>query len=267
MFGTIAARSTTTASPRSTSTCASSARPRRLAVGEGCSHTSSRKTSTGTRRRPAAAGALPRRDRRDRARLPRRHRDGRGRRAARASTCARRRELVGGRAVDEAARRRRRRRCRPRVAELLDGWPQIVEAYSGDELVVQRPRPGAPHHADPRVAVGQHGSRASRSPATPRTRELLRFLRGENLPGRFPFTAGVFPLQARGRGPGPDVRRRGRRRSAPTAASSSCRRTPSHAPVDGVRLRDALRPRPRHRAPTSTARSATPACRSRRSTT
>jgi methylmalonyl-CoA mutase len=32
--------------------------------------------------------------------------------------------------------------------------------------------------------------------------ELLRFLRGENLPGRFPFTAGVFPFKREGEDPG-----------------------------------------------------------------
>ena len=31
--------------------------------------------------------------------------------------------------------------------------------------------------------------------------ELLRFLRAENLPGRFPFTAGVFPFKREGEDP------------------------------------------------------------------
>ena len=31
--------------------------------------------------------------------------------------------------------------------------------------------------------------------------ELLRFLRNENLPGYFPFTAGVFPFKREGKDP------------------------------------------------------------------
>ena len=40
--------------------------------------------------------------------------------------------------------------------------------------------------------------------ALPRTQddaELLRFLRSENLPGFFPFTAGVFPFKREGEAP------------------------------------------------------------------
>ncbi|MDQ1383873.1 MAG: isobutyryl-CoA mutase, partial [Actinomycetota bacterium] len=85
-------------------------------------------------------------------------------------------------------------------AELLESWPQTVKDYSGDELVV--------HIRDKelRTALTREtlsGSRVSRV-ALPRyteDAELLRFLRSENLPGRFPFTAGVFPFKREGEDP------------------------------------------------------------------
>ena len=52
--------------------------------------------------------------------------------------------------------------------------------------------------------------------------------------------------------------------SAPTGASTTSRRAAGAAPVDGVRLGDALRRGSATSGPTSTARSATPACRSAR---
>ena len=39
------------------------------------------------------------------------------------------------------------------------------------------------------------------APATPTTASCVRFLRVENLPGRFPFTAGVFPFKREGEDP------------------------------------------------------------------
>ncbi|WP_431956011.1 fused isobutyryl-CoA mutase/GTPase IcmF [Nocardia lijiangensis] len=79
-------------------------------------------------------------------------------------------------------------------AALVAEWPSVAESYRGDEQVVRVrdreirtplrreslsgssvPRVALPHYTD-------HG-------------ELLRFLRAENLPGRFPFTAGVFPFK------------------------------------------------------------------------
>ena len=76
----------------------------------------------------------------------------------------------------------------------LDAWPGTVRAYAADELVylvrgreLRTPlrRTTLSGTSVPRVAVphsGDHG-------------DLVRYLRGENLPGAFPFTAGVFPLR------------------------------------------------------------------------
>ncbi|MFD0365652.1 fused isobutyryl-CoA mutase/GTPase IcmF [Nocardia sp. GCM10030253] len=79
-------------------------------------------------------------------------------------------------------------------AELLADWPAIAESYRGAEQVV-RVRDREIHTALRRESLS--GSSIARV-ALPRYTdhgELLRFLRSENLPGRFPFTAGVFPFK------------------------------------------------------------------------
>ncbi|GAA4546208.1 fused isobutyryl-CoA mutase/GTPase IcmF [Pseudonocardia xishanensis] len=112
------------------------------------------------------------------------------------------RELVGdagGSALDEALGKAEQDLARS-SAELLDTWPQVVEDYSGDELVVkvrdrelrtQLTRETLSGTKIPRVALPRYTEDA----------ELLRFLRNENLPGRFPFTAGVFPFKREGEDP------------------------------------------------------------------
>ncbi|MBZ5740479.1 fused isobutyryl-CoA mutase/GTPase IcmF [Nocardioides mangrovi] len=72
------------------------------------------------------------------------------------------------------------------VAEQVAGWPAVVEEYAaipGRESLSGNlvPRVALPSYAD-------HG-------------ELVRFWRRENLPGRYPFTAGVFPLKREGEDP------------------------------------------------------------------
>src|SRR5690606_8739534 len=109
------------------------------------------------------------------------------------------RELVGE-AVDEALQQAERD-LPPESAELLDGWAEVVEAYSGDEMVVKvrdkelrtkLNRETLSGNKIPRVALPRYTEDA----------ELLRFLRKDNLPGRFPFTAGVFPFQREAEAPG-----------------------------------------------------------------
>jgi methylmalonyl-CoA mutase len=108
------------------------------------------------------------------------------------------RELVGA-AVDEALADADK--ALPAAdAELLDAWAQTVKDYAGDELVV-RVRDKELHTALTRETLS--GSRIPRV-ALPRyteDAELLRFLRSENLPGRFPFTAGVFNFKREGEDP------------------------------------------------------------------
>ncbi|MDV6012911.1 fused isobutyryl-CoA mutase/GTPase IcmF [Haloechinothrix sp. LS1_15] len=85
-------------------------------------------------------------------------------------------------------------------ARLLDEWPQRKSDYSGDELVV-RVRDRELRNDLWRETLS--GSKVSRV-ALPRYRDrgdLLSFLRRENLPGYFPFTAGVFPFKREGEDP------------------------------------------------------------------
>ena len=85
-------------------------------------------------------------------------------------------------------------------AALVAGWPAVVAAYSGAEQVVrirdrelrtQLRRESLSGTAIPRVALPRYADHG----------DLLRFLREENLPGHFPFTAGVFPFKREGEDP------------------------------------------------------------------
>ena len=80
------------------------------------------------------------------------------------------------------------------VAEQLVNWPNVVASYSGDEQVIKvrdreiRTRLHRESLAGtkiPRVALPRYTDHG----------ELVSFLRRENLPGFFPFTAGVFPFK------------------------------------------------------------------------
>ena len=80
------------------------------------------------------------------------------------------------------------------VTDQITRWPAVVESYSGDEQVVivrdreittKLTKESLSGNKIPRVSLPRftdHG-------------ELVRFWRSENLPGYFPFTAGVFPFK------------------------------------------------------------------------
>jgi methylmalonyl-CoA mutase len=85
-------------------------------------------------------------------------------------------------------------------AELLDGWGQVVEDYSGDELVVKIRDKELRTELTRETLSGNKIRRVS-LPKFDDEAELLRFLRRENLPGHFPFTAGVFPFKREGEDP------------------------------------------------------------------
>ncbi|WP_155060170.1 fused isobutyryl-CoA mutase/GTPase IcmF [Streptomyces blattellae] len=86
------------------------------------------------------------------------------------------------------------------ITEQLENWPAVVESYSGDEQIVKirdreirtkLTRESLSGNKVPRVALPRftdHG-------------ELVTFWRRENLPGHFPFTAGVFPFKRDGEDP------------------------------------------------------------------
>ncbi|MFN8102594.1 MAG: fused isobutyryl-CoA mutase/GTPase IcmF [Mycobacterium sp.] len=85
-------------------------------------------------------------------------------------------------------------------AALLDEWPATVAAYSGDEQVV-RIRDREIRTDLTRESLSGNRIRRVALPRYEDHGELLRFLRAENLPGRFPFTAGVFPFKRDGEDP------------------------------------------------------------------
>jgi isobutyryl-CoA mutase len=111
-------------------------------------------------------------------------------------------EVLDGDAAEaaRAAAEAADRELLPEVRDLLDEWPARVQAYSGDEYVYTvRGR----EIRTPLTRETLSGSKVRRV-ALPRTQddaELLRFLRRENLPGAYPFTAGVFPFKRQGEAP------------------------------------------------------------------
>ncbi|RLK59211.1 fused isobutyryl-CoA mutase/GTPase IcmF [Actinokineospora cianjurensis] len=92
------------------------------------------------------------------------------------------------------------RKVERETEDLLADWPSTVEQYRAEELVVkvrdkelrtQLWRETLSGNKVPRVALPRFDDDAS----------LIRFLRRENLPGRFPFAAGVFPFKREGEDP------------------------------------------------------------------
>jgi methylmalonyl-CoA mutase len=92
------------------------------------------------------------------------------------------------------------RDVRAEDAALVAGWPAVVDAYSGPEQVVRirdrelrtkLTRESLSGTTIPRLALPRYADHG----------DLLRFLREENLPGYFPFTAGVFPFKREGEDP------------------------------------------------------------------
>ncbi|MGI8901307.1 MAG: fused isobutyryl-CoA mutase/GTPase IcmF, partial [Nocardioides sp.] len=86
------------------------------------------------------------------------------------------------------------------VADQLAAWPAVVESYSGDEqtvlvrdkeIVTALTRESLSGSKIPRVALPSYADHG----------ELVRFWRRENLPGYFPFTAGVFAFKRDGEDP------------------------------------------------------------------
>ena len=88
----------------------------------------------------------------------------------------------------------------PRCRKLLDMWPTVVNAYTGDEYVVRM------RDKETRTALAHTSLSGLRIPkvALPRYEddgELLSWLLRENVPGAFPYTAGVFAFKREGEDP------------------------------------------------------------------
>ncbi|MGW6932384.1 fused isobutyryl-CoA mutase/GTPase IcmF [Lentzea sp. NPDC054927] len=86
------------------------------------------------------------------------------------------------------------------TAELLGGWEKTREQYSGDELVF-KVRDKEIHTKLTRETLSGNQVRRVSLPRYDDEGSLLRFLRKENLPGFFPYTAGVFPFKREGEDP------------------------------------------------------------------
>jgi isobutyryl-CoA mutase len=84
--------------------------------------------------------------------------------------------------------------------QLLAHWPDVQQAYAGDEFVVKiRDR----EQRTSLVSTSLSGTRVRKVvlPGYEDHGELLKWLMLENLPGYFPFTAGVFPFKREGEDP------------------------------------------------------------------
>ncbi|WP_220386328.1 fused isobutyryl-CoA mutase/GTPase IcmF [Frankia sp. ArI3] len=88
----------------------------------------------------------------------------------------------------------------PWARELLERWPAIVAERQGDQLsyTVRGTEIRTPLRRT--TLAGTQVSRVA-VPAIDDDARLVRFLRRENLPGYFPFTAGVFPFKRAGEAP------------------------------------------------------------------
>ncbi|NKJ50773.1 methylmalonyl-CoA mutase [Burkholderia sp. SG-MS1] len=81
-----------------------------------------------------------------------------------------------------------------RERQLIDSWPQTVAAYSGAEHIV-RIREREIHTALTVTTLSGSEIRKVALPKFVDHGEILRWLMLDNLPGYFPFTAGVFPFR------------------------------------------------------------------------
>ena len=88
----------------------------------------------------------------------------------------------------------------PRCKELLENWPTLKEKYRGDEFVtkvrdtelkVKITSKTLSGTIIPKVMLPEYEDHG----------ELLKWIMRENLPGYFPFTAGVFPFNREGEDP------------------------------------------------------------------
>ncbi|MEQ8227586.1 MAG: methylmalonyl-CoA mutase family protein [Rhodospirillales bacterium] len=77
---------------------------------------------------------------------------------------------------------------------LLDAWPEIQDAYAGDEMVTTV-RDREIRNDLTRTTLSGNQIRRVSLPKYEDHGELLKWMMRENLPGSFPYTAGVFPFK------------------------------------------------------------------------
>ncbi|MCY4453685.1 MAG: methylmalonyl-CoA mutase family protein [Immundisolibacterales bacterium] len=108
---------------------------------------------------------------------------------------------TGAKAAIDALAAEREEALDPEARALLDGWPALREAYSGEEYDVPA---GGGRTIPIRLTHTTLSGNRVRKISLPRYHDegdLLGWLMRENVPGRFPFTAGVFPFKREGEDP------------------------------------------------------------------
>jgi methylmalonyl-CoA mutase len=95
---------------------------------------------------------------------------------------------------------KREERFDPRARRLLEKWPQVKARYAADEYVT------TVRDREVRTSLWQTTLSGTRIPKVVLPKfedhgELLRWLLRENVPGQFPYTAGVFPFKREGEDP------------------------------------------------------------------
>jgi len=129
-------------------------------------------------------------------------------RLADAASRVQRLEVVKGELVDadldtadvETLLERAERALPHEVADQITGWPAVLASYEGDEQVV-KVRDKEIHTRLTRESLAGTHVRRVALPRWTDHGELVRYWRRENLPGFFPFTAGVFPFKRDGEDP------------------------------------------------------------------
>jgi len=85
--------------------------------------------------------------------------------------------------------------------DLLQQWPQISQSYIGDERIDVLRNGKELKTSLVRESLSGSLVRRVSLPKYQNNADLLKWLRRENLPGFFPFTAGVFPFKREGEDP------------------------------------------------------------------
>jgi methylmalonyl-CoA mutase len=88
----------------------------------------------------------------------------------------------------------------PKAGKLLADWPGLKESYKGEELVTTVRGKEIHTKLTRETLSGSHVSRVS-LPEFEDEGEILKWRMKENLPGHFPYTAGVFPFKRAGEDP------------------------------------------------------------------
>ncbi len=88
-----------------------------------------------------------------------------------------------------------------RAIKLVEQWPEVKKSYQGDQQIIKLPN--GKEICTRLTSESLSGSKIPRValPSYEDHGELLKWLLKENLPGKFPFTAGVFPFKREGEDP------------------------------------------------------------------